>query len=185
MCSSDLNMPLHAAIEALCNAHPASRLDLGGLLNADRAKPGNANVEEEKSSGLKQFVGKWVLKTNDNSDAYLTARGVGMIKRNVFKAVNCTMTVEHDEKEENKCTVKVDATGGKSGTWNYEMDKAIECKGIQGKDQSRLPKLADGNLVVTTTCTEGVKDNAKMTPETRAWKIEGGKLVVTVSSKPS
>ena len=39
------NMPLHAAIEALCNAHPASRLDLGGLLNADRAKPGNANVE--------------------------------------------------------------------------------------------------------------------------------------------
>ena len=39
------NMPLHAAIEALSNAHPASRLDLGGLLNADRAKPGNANVE--------------------------------------------------------------------------------------------------------------------------------------------
>ena len=39
------NMPLHAAIDALCNAHPASRLDLGGLLNADRAKPGNANVE--------------------------------------------------------------------------------------------------------------------------------------------
>ena len=38
-------MPLHAAIEALSNAHPASRLDLGGLLNADRAKPGNANVE--------------------------------------------------------------------------------------------------------------------------------------------
>ena len=40
-----IKMPLHAAIEALSNAHPASRLDLGGLLNADRAKPGNANVE--------------------------------------------------------------------------------------------------------------------------------------------
>ena len=32
------NMPLHAAIEALCNAHPASRLDLGGLLNAESNK---------------------------------------------------------------------------------------------------------------------------------------------------
>jgi len=142
------------------------------------------NAEEEKSDNpFATFNGVWKLTKNENSGEYLTGRGVGMIQRNLFKAINVTMTVKAgQDKDKKDCiTLAVEATGGKKGTYEYTDGCTLACKGLQGDDQSRVCKLDGGKMQVTTTWTGDKPQFTK--PETRSWTVDGDTLTIVVTAK--
>jgi len=145
---------------------------------AEEPAPAAAEVEEKKEEGdnpFEKYVGKWKLESNDNSGPYLTARGLGMVQRNLFKAINCTLTISTAKNSDGKyeVTVGVEATGGRKGEYKYTEGCSVDVTGLNGTAQTR-ELTVDANTKEVTVKTTWKKPADGSKPqfdkyETRTW----------------
>merc|ERR1719412_1069644 len=115
-----------------------------------------APAEGGSAVAAKNYSGKWVLKTNEGHDAFLSKLGIGFIKRKAFGAINVTMTITQKEGLANECeagplTLDISATGGRKGNYTPPFGKRFECKDLQQLDQVRIYGINEKGFITVTS----------------------------------
>eukprot|EP01084_Bolivina_argentea_P166663 289311_1 len=65
------------------------------------------DVRDEKQSEISDasdikrpdFSGIWILKTNQNLDAFMKSQGIGYLKRKLMSMASITLTLKHNDKD--------------------------------------------------------------------------------------
>jgi len=141
--------------------------------------------DEAKTEELMDYSGTWKLITNENQSNYLSAIGVGMIKRKLMDSINITIVIKQ---KGNELEIEVKPTGKAAETTKTTVGgDAVLSMNRQGKPLSRkFTKNEKGMIVVETKVnTKNQEKDGPWDPkrnETRVWKLEGKKLTFEIEN---
>jgi hypothetical protein len=122
---------------------------------------------------MADFSGYWKLEKCENLDAFLKAKGLGMMKRRLAGQISITQVIEH---KDDNISISTKTPGGTTESKMVVGGAAIKSETPAG--EKITVESTWGNSAKTELCAT-ITENGKVTKVTR--KIKDGKLATVMA----